>query len=104
MIKLLKLGKSSFTLFEALISIFILSIVIVSFSKNSFYNNFDEEYLLLNSIENAFTLDSYDKNFISNNKKITIIKNDTLEENLLVKQIVYKNENIQLLKYKLIND
>lgn len=42
--KLVKSGKNSFTLLETLVSVFILSIIIVGFSKASFYDNFDEVY------------------------------------------------------------
>jgi len=95
------LGKNSFTLFETLISIFLLSIIIVGFSQNSYYDNFDEEYMLLNKIENAFTIKSYDKNFTNSFQNIKIIKNNTQEESISVKIISYEDKKIKLIKYEM---
>lgn len=100
-IKPLKLDKNSFTLFETLLSITLLSIVIVSFSKNSFYDNFDKEYMTLNSIENSFSTHIYDKTFIKTSKNINLIINDTKEETFLINKITYKKENIELFKYEI---
>jgi len=94
------LDKNSFTLFETLISIFILSIIIVGFSKNTNYDNFDKEYMLLNEIENSFNIKNYNSNFTKSQKTIKIIKNDIEEENLLVNQILYHDDKIKLLKYE----
>lgn len=93
--------KNSFTLFETLISIFLLSIVIVGFSQNSYYDNFDEQFQLLNEIENSFTTKSYTENFSSTYENILVIKNDTDAEDLLVKKIEYKDEKINLIKYEI---
>ena len=93
--------KNSFTLFETLISIFLLSIVIVGFSQNSYYDNFDKQFQLLNEIENSFNTKSYNENFSSTYENILIIKNDTEAEDLLVKKIEYKDEKINLIKYEI---
>jgi len=95
------LGKNSFTLFETLISIFLLSIIIVGFSQNSYYDNFDEEYMLLNKIENAFTIKAYDKNFTNSFQNIKIIKNSTQEESISVRTISYEDKKIKLIKYEM---
>ena len=95
------MAKNSFTLFETLLSIVLLAIVIVGFSENSYYDNFNEEYQVLNSIENSFNLNSYDTNFINSSENLTIIKNDIEEDNLLVNKIEYLDKNISVVKYEL---
>lgn len=100
-IKQLKLEKNSFTLFETLISIFILSIVIVGFSKISSYDNFDEEFMTLNKIENSFNTKNYSTNFSTSNETVKIIKNDLDIENLNVKKTIYSDDKIVLIKYEL---
>ncbi len=99
--KLAKLEKNSFTLFETLVSVFLLSIVIVGFSKVSNYDNFDEEYIKLNELENSFNTNTYSSNFINSTENIKIIINDSQIENLSVKKIEYKDEKINLYKYEL---
>jgi hypothetical protein len=101
MIELLKLEKNSFTLFETLISIFLLSVIIISFSKGSFYDNFDEEFMHLNSIENSFTIDSYNTNFETTSKNIKIIINGIQEKNVSVKLRKYSDEKIKIYKYEI---
>ncbi len=92
--------KNSFTLFETLISIVLLSIVIVGFSRNSYYDNFEKEFQDLNNIENSFTTKSYTTNFTSTYENILIVKNGTEAEDLLVKKIEYQDEEIYLIKYE----
>jgi hypothetical protein len=99
--KLAKLEKNSFTLFETLVSVFLLSIVIVGFSKVSNYDNFDEEYMKLNELENSFNTNTYSSNFTNSTENIKILINDSQIENLNVKKIAYKNEKINLFKYEL---
>jgi amino acid permease len=99
--KQLKLGKRSFTLLETLISTILLSVIIVGFSKYSFYDNFDEEFILLNKIENSFTTKTYNQNFTRTSKDITIIKNNSDKKSISVKVLTYKNEKIELFKYEL---
>lgn len=101
MIKQLKLGKNSFTLLETLISIFILSIIIVGFSNYSYNDNFDEEFMLLNNLENSFNTNSYDKNFTSSNKNLKVMVNDSEEKTIFIKEIKFKNEKVELIKYEL---
>lgn len=95
------MAKNSFTLFETLISILLLSIVIVSFSQDSYYDNFDEEYMLLNKIENSFTTESYGKNFTNSIKNIKIVINDSKEETKKIKTITYEDSKIKLVKYEM---
>ena len=97
----MKLEKNSFTLFETLISIFLLTIIIINFSKISSYDNFDEEFMLLNSIENSFNSQDFSDDFSISNQQITILKNGTTEEFLSVKKITFSNEKITLSGYKL---
>ncbi|TLP40888.1 type IV pilus modification PilV family protein [Arcobacter arenosus] len=93
--------KNSFTLFETLVSVFLLSIVIVGFSKVSNYDNFDEEYMKLNELENSFNTNTYSSNFTNSTENIKILINDSQIENLNVKKIENKNEKINLFKYEL---
>lgn len=93
--------KNSFTLFETLISIVLLSVVIVGFSQDSYYDNFDEEYMLLNKIENSFTAKVYGKNFTNTLTNIKIIKNDAEEDIISVKKINYEDNKIKLVKYEI---
>jgi len=99
--KLVKSGKNSFTLLETLVSVFILSIIIVGFSKASFYDNFDEEYMVLNKLENMFNISSYDSSFSTKNIQLTITSDDIEIKNISVKKIEYEDENLRLLKYEL---
>ncbi|NVJ52098.1 MAG: prepilin-type N-terminal cleavage/methylation domain-containing protein [Campylobacteraceae bacterium] len=99
--KLVKSGKNSFTLLETLISVFLLSIIIVGFSKSSFYDNLDEEYMILNELENKFNISSYNSSFSTKNKNLTVIINDIETKNINIKKIEYKDENLRLIKYEL---
>lgn len=101
MIKLVNLDKNSFTLFETLISIVLLLVVIVGFNKYSYYDNFDEEYMLLNNIENSFNTKTYTNNFSLFSKNIKITKNSTEKEIISVKVHKYEDEKIKLIKYQL---
>jgi amino acid permease len=99
--KHLKLEKRSFTLLETLISTILLSVIIVGFSQYSYYDNFEEEFILLNKIENSFNTKIYNQNFTKTSKNITIIKNNSDEKSISVKVLTYKNEKIELFKYEL---
>lgn len=99
--KLVKSGKNSFTLLETLVSVFILSIIIVGFSKASFYDNFDEEYMILNKLENMFNISSYNSSFSTKNIQLIITLDDIEIKNISVKKIEYEDRNLRLLKYEL---
>ena len=99
--KLVKSGKNSFTLFETLIGIFLLSIIIVGFSKASFYDNFDQEYILLNHLENIFNSSSYDSFFTIKNTQIQLRINEFEIKNVNVKKIEYKDDKVEIFKYEL---
>lgn len=99
--KQLKLGKRSFTLLETLVSTIILSVIVVGFSQYSYYDNFDEEFILLNKIENLFTTKEYNKSFSTTSKNITIIKNNSDKKSISIKVLTYRNEKIELFKYEM---
>lgn len=99
--KQMSLGKNSFSLLETIVSIFLLSIIIIGFSKYSYYDNFNKEYKKLNSIENSFTLKNYDKNFSTINTTITITKNKKDIELKNIKKISYIDKDIKVFKYEL---
>lgn len=93
--------KNSFTLFETLISVVLLSFVIVGFSQNSYYENFDKQFQVLNDLENSFSTNTYNTSFTNSSENLIIIKNDTLEESVLVNKISFQDEDINLIKYKI---
>lgn len=99
-IDLSRLDKNSFTIFETLISIILLSIIIVGFSKYSYYDNFDEEFMLLNEIENSFTTKTFNSNFSTSTKNIKVIRNGIQEDTISVKEIKYNDNKIELIKYE----
>ncbi|XPV67824.1 MAG: hypothetical protein ACNI25_10920 [Halarcobacter sp.] len=95
------MGKNSFSLLETIVSIFLLSIIIIGFSRYSYYDNFDEEFMKLNSIENAFTSKNYNKNFLTSQVSIQIIKNKKDIEIKNVKKLNYNDKKIKVFKYEL---
>ncbi len=101
MTKLANLDKNSFSLLELIISIFILSIIIIGFSRHSYYDNFDKEYMSLNNIENSFATKNYSINFSTNNTSIKIIKNDLDVQIINLKKVKYDDEKISVFKYEL---
>ena len=92
--------KKSFTLIETLISVVLLLVLISGFTYASYYQNFNKEYVLLNKIENLFTLEDYSTNFTKQSSTVEIIINDNIIKNIDIKKIVYKSENIILFKYE----
>ncbi len=99
--KLVKSVKNSFTLLETIVSTLLLSIIIVGFSNSSFYDNFDEEYLLLNKLENSFNTSLYTNEFSKKNKQLSVLINDTQTQTLNVKEIEYSSNKIRIYKYEL---
>lgn len=92
--------KNSFTLLETILSISVLSIVISGFSYATYYDSHTLKlYTKLNDLENDFNTNNY-SNMNSQIHNITIIKNNTIEENLLIKKIVYEDNDIKLYKYE----
>lgn len=92
--------KNSFTLLETILSISVLSIVISGFSYATYYDSHTLElYTKLNDLENDFNTNNY-TNMNSQIHNLTIIKNNTIEENLLIKKIVYEDNDIKLYKYE----
>ena len=100
MTKLLNLVKNSFTLFETLLSITILIIIISGFSNSSYY---DEKAInnskILNTIENKFTTNDFNS-FSTSSKKITITKNYTNKEEIIVKKHIFINDEMKIFKYE----
>ncbi|MFA9375042.1 MAG: hypothetical protein ACERKK_12890, partial [Poseidonibacter sp.] len=77
-----------------------LSIVISGFSYATYYDSHTLKlYTKLNDLENDFNTNNY-SNMNSQIHNITIIKNNTIEENLLIKKIVYEDNDIKLYKYE----
>ncbi len=79
----------------------ILIIIISGFLNSSYY---DEKAIntsaLLNSLENDFDTNNY-TNFIAEPiKEIRIIKNNTTEEQILVKKYSFENDDIKIFKYE----
>lgn len=99
--KLVKSAKSSFTLLETLLSIFLLSIIIVGFAKISPYDNFDKEFLTLNEVENSFNTSSYNSSFTTKNEKIILKINNVEEKEINVKKVEYFDDSIKVFKYEL---
>lgn len=95
------MAKTSFTIFETLLSIVLLLIIIVGFNKYTYYDNFDKEFILLNKIENSFNIKSYDNNFSRYSSNIKVIKNDVQEEIITINVRKYEDEKIKLIKYEL---
>ncbi|RXJ67621.1 hypothetical protein CRV08_09635 [Halarcobacter ebronensis] len=93
--------KNSFTLFETLISLLLLSVIVVGFSKYSYYENFDEHFMLLNNLENSFTTNSYNALFNKETKKVTIIINSSEIKEVLTEKISYKDDKVGLFKYEI---
>ncbi|MGB5793127.1 hypothetical protein [Poseidonibacter sp.] len=92
--------KNSFTILETILSISVLSIVISGFSYATYYDSHTLKlYTKLNDLENDFNTNNY-SNMNSQIHNITIIKNNTIEENLLIKKIVYEDNDIKLYKYE----
>ena len=92
--------KNSFTILETILSISVLSIVISGFSYATYYDSHTLKlYTKLNDLENDFNTNNY-TNMNSQIHNITIIKNNTIEENLLIKKIVYEDNDIKLYKYE----
>lgn len=92
--------KNSFTLFETILSITILSIVISGFSYATYYDtNSSKIYQKLNDLENDFNSKNY-KNMTIQSQNINIIKNHTHKETILVKKVIYENDDLKLYKYE----
>jgi hypothetical protein len=96
----MNLVKNSFTLLETLISITFLSIVISGFVYSTYYDNSsNENFMLLNDLENKFDTKDY-SNFSKTNQNLQIIKNNQIVENLVIQKYLFENENIRVFKYE----
>ena len=96
----MNLVKNSFTLLETLISITFLSIVISGFVYSTYYDNSsNENFMLLNNLENKFDTKDY-SNFSKTNQNLQIIKNNQIVENLVVQKYLFENKNIRVFKYE----
>ena len=100
MIKQSSLVKNSFTLFETLISITLLSIVISGFLYSSYHDELNQEnFMLLNNLENSFDTKDY-KNFTKTNQTLQITQNEETTQNITVSKYQFENENIKIFKYE----
>ena len=96
----MNLGKNSFTILETILSLTILIILIGGFKYSTYYDKkSDENFMLLNSLENSFDTKNY-LNFFKTTQNLTIIKNHTSIETLKVTKYEYSDENIKLFKYE----
>jgi hypothetical protein len=96
----MNLVKNSFTLLETIVSITFLSIVISGFVYYTYYDNSsNENFMLLNDLENRFDTKNY-SNFSKTNQNLQIIKNNQIVENLVVEKYLFENENIRIFKYE----
>lgn len=94
------MDKNSFTLFETIISVSILSLVISGFYFSTYSKNKKEEnFQLLNSLENIFDTKNYQVLELSN-ENIKLIKNENETINLNVKKYTYEDEQIKIFKYE----
>lgn len=55
----------------------------------------------LDLIDNSFTTKNYSENFSKSHTNLKIIRNDSEELILPVKQIKYEDENLKIIKYEL---
>ena len=96
----MNLVKNSFTLLETIVSITFLSIVISGFVYSTYYDNSsNENFMLLNNLENKFDTKDY-SNFSKTNQNLQIIKNNQIVENLVVQKYLFENKNIRIFKYE----
>lgn len=94
------MGKNSFSLFETILSITLLSVVIGGFLKSSYYDNKNLElYQFLNKLENQFNTNNYE-NMKKSKTNIQIIINKEKIKNVNVNKYVFKNEHINIYKYE----
>lgn len=92
--------KNSFTLLETIISITFLSIVISGFVYSTYYDkSSNENYILLNDLENKFDTKNYSK-FSKTNQNLVVIKNNQTAENILVEKYLFQNNSIKIFKYE----
>ncbi|MGM0518075.1 MAG: hypothetical protein ACQERD_00360 [Campylobacterota bacterium] len=91
--------KNSFSIFETILSLTILSIITTGFLKVTFDTKSDEKFQDLNSLENSFTTSSY-KTFDSKNKNLNLTFNDSTVETVKVKKYEYNSSKIKLYKYE----
>jgi len=95
-IKQLNLEKNSFTLFETLLSVVILSIVVASFYKLSTSYNDQNIYNQYQNHNTSQTIKYFDFTYSPSNISKIIINN-----NIKYKKIVYNTQDIYLEKYTL---
>ncbi len=91
--------KSSFSLFEVILSITLLSIVISGFFNSSYYDrNNAELFMKLNKIENDFAIKNY-TNMIKTTHNLRLVINDIENKNINVDKYIFEDKNIKLFKY-----
>lgn len=91
--------KNSFIFLETIISLLVVSIIVTIFFEISYNKNSNNNFTKIISISNKLKKSQYDS-FIISNKTLTV-KKDNLSEKLLVKEILFKDENIKLKKYEI---
>lgn len=91
--------KNSFIFLETIISLLVVSIIVTIFFEISYNKNSNNNFTKIISVTNKLKKSQYDS-FIISNKTLTV-KKDNLSEKLLVKEILFKDENIKLKKYEI---
>lgn len=91
--------KNSFIFIETIVSLIVVSIIVTIFFKISYNKTDNKKFTKIISTSNKLKKSEYDSYSISN--KTLTIKKDNNMENLLVKEILYKDTDIKLKKYEL---
>lgn len=91
--------KSSFIFLETIVSLLIVSVIVTIFFKISYNKNSDKKFTKILEVSNNLKKSNYEN--VSLSTKILKIKKDNLEENLTVKEFLYKDEDIKLSKYEI---
>ncbi len=91
--------KNSFSLFEVILSVSILSILISGFVFSTYYDtNKEKLFMLLNTLENDFNTKDYSKMTKTTHNLQMLIDNKVKYVN--VKRYTFKNKDIELFKYE----
>lgn len=93
--------KPSFILIETILSILLLSIVLSSFLSLRYKDKSKLIYKKILLTHNNFNTNNYNKNFLKKNKTIEVLINNSEKKLLDVKEILYKDKYLKLIKYEI---
>jgi len=96
-IKQLNYQKNSFIFLETIVSLLVVSVIVGIFFKTTYNNDTDKKFQKINHLSNELKKSNYENFNLST--KIIKIKKDLIEEEVLVKKIIYNNE-VKLIKYE----